>query len=1348
MNIAKGSFKFTKSIVFAGRLIIVSALMVAALPKVPSNAANARAELPMKLMDAMAAQISDPKLTQIAAGGYHTCALTPQGGVVCWGANWLGELGDGTTTNSAVPVRVNELQSGVMGISLGESRTCALTTQGRVYCWGNYAVGASSSPTPVEVNGLGSQVVQLAVGGQHACALTSVGSVLCWGFNTYGQLGNGTYTDSFTPVTAIASGAIQVVSNSNYSSCAVMSTGGVKCWGLGDRGQLGDGIDNLNHTSAVPVSVLQTGGSPLMSVSHVVLGIVFGCAQVNEGVYCWGRNRFGQLGIGTKDMNTHPYASPVLTALGGPSISGVDQLVTGDEHACVHLTNGNLQCWGHNIFGQLGTGGSISYPAESESSVPVTVLNSAGDAPLTGVTQMTGGSQHTCVFTSWEEASPFLCWGYNYRGELGNGSTYDGTALPTPVSDISNFSSGLGGEGATIVAGGEHTCSINGGGGVSCWGNNAYGQLGNGSTIDSLDPVDVVGLGSEAKYLALGQDHTCAILTSGGLMCWGRNQHGQLGNGSSYDSLVPTYVALSDVSVTQVAVGDDHTCALTEAGGVLCWGANDYGQLGDGTTDENPSPVTIITSGVSEIALGGSTSCAVLDAGGVKCWGLGDAGQLGDGNSGAGYYQSTPTDTLTAASTLLSVVSQISLGANFACALKDDNVFCWGKNSSGQLGKGATSPFEVFASPVLSEESGSPLEGVNQITAGEAHACAHQYTDRVKCWGDNTKWQLGDGSSNLYSAVPHLVLDPEQSSQAALRPKLPSELIIYLERTTQVSADGKYTCAFFGWDSLNPYRCWGANSHGQLGDGTTQDRPYPRMIKDFLSFSNPAVHDVVAGTGFTCGLTAAGGVKCWGNNHVGQLGDGTNQDRLTPVQVSGLESGVISLVAGSSHTCALTSAGGVKCWGDNRVGQLGDGTNTDRPTPVDVSGLTSGVAAITANGGLHTCALISAGGVKCWGWNNYGQLGDGTTTDSNTPVNVHGLTGRLARLEAGGTHTCALASAGGVKCWGWNNSGQLGNGTTTNSSVPVDVTGLAEGITALAGGERHTCALTSSGGVRCWGENTLGELGDGTNTNRLTPVAVNGLETGVMEVDAGLLYTCAVTSTGGARCWGDNSFGQLGDGSQIDRNIPVDVIGLTGGVTSIVTGAFHTCAILSDSSPLRCWGRNSSGQFGDGTQTGSSTPVISNWFTSAGLVRNQKTENLAMTETESAIVVPAQAVPVNTVVIVTIVTPPAPPAGRALVDNDAFTYSEEMSGHLNPFLFYNIPPLLGRGALFSNMSDYDESSINLYFYDNGEWTPVLPCTGCLLDITNHRLIANLNNEGIYAVMVETFTHFFLPLIRK
>jgi len=353
------------------------------------------------------------------------------------------------------------------------------------------------------------------------------------------------------------------------------------------------------------------------------------------------------------------------------------------------------------------------------------------------------------------------------------------------------------------------------------------------------------------------------------------------------------------------------------------------------------------------------------------------------------------------------------------------------------------------------------------------------------------------------------------------------------------------------------------------------------------------VSAISEGLDHTCALTTAGGVKCWGYSSRGQLGDNTTTDRYTPVDVVGLSSGVAAISAGYFHTCALTTAGGVKCWGDNSRGQLGDNTTTDRHTPVDVVGLSSGVAAISA-GGHHTCALTTTGGVKCWGANKYGVLGDNTTTDRYTPVDVVGLSSGVAAISTGAGHTCALTTTGGVKCWGANKYGVLGDSTTADRYTPVDVIGLSSGVAVISTGMGHTCALTTTGGVKCWGGNVFGMLGDGTITERWTPVDVVGLSSGVAAISTGGAHTCALTTAGGVKCWGGNVFGMLGDGTITDRWTPVNCSGLSSGVAAISTGGTHTCA-LTTAGGVKCWGRNDHGQIGDNSTTQRHAPVNVVW---------------------------------------------------------------------------------------------------------------------------------------------------------
>jgi alpha-tubulin suppressor-like RCC1 family protein len=385
----------------------------------------------------------------------------------------------------------------------------------------------------------------------------------------------------------------------------------------------------------------------------------------------------------------------------------------------------------------------------------------------------------------------------------------------------------------------------------------------------------------------------------------------------------------------------------------------------------------------------------------------------------------------------------------------------------------------------------------------------------------------------------------------------------------RVAAGGAHACAI---TSSGGAKCWGANDRGQLGDGSNIARSSPVQVAGLTS----GVTAIAASHGsFTCALTSAGAVKCWGFNQFGQLGNGSTTDSHIPVSVAGLSSGVSAVAVGDAHACALMTAGGVKCWGSAYL-TFANNQWQNNPTPVDVPAFPGGVTAIATGVGF-TCVLTTAGGVKCWGDNHDGELGNGdnapTNLGSGTPVDVSGLTSGVVAIASHWAQTCALTSGGGVKCWGQNHYGELGNGATGFSRIPVDVTGLASGVTAIATGYRESCAVTSSGGVKCWGSNLYSALGDPAIDHSATPLSVPGLASGVRDVTVGQYFACALMLAGGVKCWGNDSDGELGNGDshvagygpngcppKVTCATPVDVIGLGAakpdGRIRLGTGAY------------------------------------------------------------------------------------------------------------------------------------------------------------------------------------------------
>jgi alpha-tubulin suppressor-like RCC1 family protein len=322
----------------------------------------------------------------------------------------------------------------------------------------------------------------------------------------------------------------------------------------------------------------------------------------------------------------------------------------------------------------------------------------------------------------------------------------------------------------------------------------------------------------------------------------------------------------------------------------------------------------------------------------------------------------------------------------------------------------------------------------------------------------------------------------------------------------------------------------------------------------------------------TCAVASGGGVWCWGDNIDGQLGDGTTADSSVPVAVAALSSGATAVSTDAFNSCALTTAGAVLCWGANWAGQLGSPTYPGSSVPVPVTGLSSGVAAISTSFG-YSCALTTGGAILCWGSNGWGQFGNGTTVGSLVPVPAAGLTSGVSVISTNGYHACAVTTGGAALCWGSSSSGALGDGTFSNSLVPVAVSGLSSGVAGISAGLAHTCAVTTVGSVQCWGNNHYGQLGDGSHTDSNVPVPVSGLSSGVVAVSSGANHTCARTAGSGVLCWGDNEWGQLGNGSTTESSVPVAVSGLSSGVAAIAAGSQITCAVITNGS-LECWGRN------------------------------------------------------------------------------------------------------------------------------------------------------------------------------
>lgn len=770
-------------------------------------------------------------------------------------------------------------------------------------------------------------------------------------------------------------------------------------------------------------------------------------------------------------------------------------------------------------------------------------------APIEAQTVIASGDAYSCAILG----GTVQCWGSNSLGQLGDGTDTD-RSLPDLVTNLSN-ATGMSASHSTEIAANRttviskvlyaHACVVVSGG-ARCWGTNEAGQLGDGTTTDRAKPVWVAGLGPNSGVVAVaaGNSHTCAVVhpnggVSNGLMCWGDNSKGQLGDTTQVPRLQPVWVSTlgANAGVLSVTAGARHTCAVIDTGsgntGAKCWGDNNYGQLGLGSSGSpklTPQNIPALdTFGPVAISAGYEHTCAIVKpqfgaANGVECWGRNTSGELGRaGNMGVSIYSPAPVATLSPGGA--QNISDLSAGPNHTCAIVGDKVQCWGSNSAGQLGYSSAGPTDSLNTPAAPVGG---TTGATAIAAGGQHNCA-LIGSSVKCWGLNDFGQLGNGSDG--------------------RTRSPTNVINI--GYSRIDAGGSHTCAV----ANDRIRCWGLNNDGQIGNDSTYPVSYATPISpDGLGASdNITALTISAGRNHSCAVINGSGSKpkimlCWGMGESGQLGGNSHGDFYTHVSSHPIDVGIgqsqISVIGtGSDHSCAITgvlSTDGIKCWGLNSHGQLGEvGGSTAVPQWVhgfkEGSGFTD--LAVGAN---HACGVKSdsfgTGQLWCWGQNDHGQLGIGNHSSLFIPVQV--ISSGVTAVAAGARHTCVVKNFG-VLCWGDNSSGQLGIGdpNVLEEVTPTPLPNLPNGsfVQKLAAGEAHTCMYGSlNTSVQCWGDNTFGQLGDGTTDNRFEPTKVPVGITPIVSISAGDAHTCFVGNGGGstavAQCWGRQLYGRLGDG--------------------------------------------------------------------------------------------------------------------------------------------------------------------------------------------------------------------------
>lgn len=1094
----------------------------------------------------------------VAVGGDQSLALCTDGTVAAWGENGSGQLGNNSTTDSNVPVPV--IQSGVLAgktvvaISAGSSFSLALCSDGTIAAWGAGASGQlgnnitanSSVPVLVSTSGAlsGKTVVEVSAGGTHSLALCADGTLVAWGNNSEGQFGNGSTAGSPVPVIVPSAGAlagkvVSGISAGGYHSLAI-ADGQAVSWGSNNYSEGRLGIGSTIGNSLVPVAVVSTGILSGKTVTSVAAGSFHSMALCSDGtVTTWGGNGSGALGDNSSSTRTSPVGVFQSAAFSGKTVIGV---VAGNSFSIAQFSDGTLAAWGSNDSGQLGNNSSTS--AFAGVAVDSSVLP-VGDKFMVASPGFDAGTSHSLAIV----ASPARPSTETLAATAlsSSSATLNGLVNANFNSTSISFEYGLSTSYGTSVAATPSPISDSADTAVSA---NISGLVAGTTYQYRVVATNALGttLGANMTFIAASNNANLSSLS--------------LSTGSlspSFSSAVTEYSA--SVSNTTESITVRPTLAATTAtvrvnGNVVTSGSNS----GSINLAVGANLITVVVTAQDNLTMRTyNITVTRLSANADLSSLVPSSGSLSPAFDAAttAYTATVPysATSITVSPAVVDVTAAVRVnGTNVPSGLASNPInLSVGSNTitilvTAQNSSTKTYTLVVMRQPLVATFS-SPgnipvtVNGLNATgnTAVLGLGFAPQPGTNLTLINNTSQGLISGSFSNLTHGQLVSLFHGGVSYQfvANYYGGTGNDLVLHWANTRLFA--------------------WGSNGSGQLGNNSITDSPIPTPVNEEAPLVGKTIFDTASGSNHSIALTSDGRVASWGYNAFGQLGNGTFTDSSIPISVSGTAlSGktVIAIAAGQFHNLALCSDGTLVAWGYNFYGQLGNGTTSNSNAPVAVSrtGVLSGKTIISiAAGSYHSFALCSDGTLAAWGYNGNGELGNGGTGFSQLPVAVDTsgvLTGKtITSICAGSFHSFVLCSDSTLAGWGFNGNGQLGDNSTQSRRIPVlmDRSGVLSGkqITKVSAGYYHSVALNSDGSLAAWGNNANGELGDGTNVQRITPVAVvsDGALSGktVVDLAAGAVHGLVTCSDGTISSWGYNGEGELGTGMPGSSNVPVVV---------------------------------------------------------------------------------------------------------------------------------------------------------------------------------------------------------------